>query len=471
MKDDFSRPNIIHFGCNALFQVLVSLHIREAEKLLCCHFKDFISYRESLAENQILFNGLNGNRYEIKPIKYGSVFLEYDNSTYNHFKEVFIDTKLKALSFSLEKADIKLTTKSKELKDDIAIDIYCNPQNSKSFFGMLCYFLFLRYYYIEEGLYLFTFCSSLSLQMEIKKNFIFIAERWEKEGFVDLGFIEYIKENIIVVSTYIDLFIAKPRIKILQLLHYNNEVRKLNFGSSVFAYEGNGKVLIEENASAKQFFKGCEMVGFTNKDEIYEFWMVCNDKIKAPLLAMLEMIRLLRNEESISTVVAKEEWQWLCYGIGMESIMFFPRYKAYLNEFIQFRVLEYNVEFKVEIKDIVEDLRDYFEDTISIYNKNKVERNLFFIPFFIAIVLRFLSLKDEKLRDIALGFGNVTKRISDRVGSDILHLLYSEVCFDFCWNESILNKIVLFYEEMNKGKDAVIRTLYYFKEVREKWTS
>ncbi|MBQ6527790.1 MAG: mannitol dehydrogenase family protein [Clostridia bacterium] len=118
-----------------------------------------------------------------------------DSAQWNALKSIFVKPSLQMASFTITEKGYALRNIKGELTGPAAFDMENGPDQAVHAMGVVCALMYARY---QAGAYPMALVSMDNCSHngeKLRTSVLEMAEAWEKKGFVDAGFVSYIKDE------------------------------------------------------------------------------------------------------------------------------------------------------------------------------------------------------------------------------------------------------------------------------------
>lgn len=402
-------------------------------------------------------------------------------------KEIFSKNSLQMVSFTITEKGYNLKNINEELLNIVNEDISNGPENTKHTMSFVCSMLYYRYKTCKESLALVSMDNCSANGDKLRDSILFIAEKWNKNHFVEDDFLKYLNDCITFPWTMIDKITPHPSIKIqvnLEKLGIENMdviLTKKNTSIAPFVNAETSEYLIIEDLfpNGRPPFEeaGVYMTDrqTVNKSEKMKVTTCLN-----PLHTALAIFGCLLGYKTIYEEMQDELLLKLIKKIGYDEgmpVVISPKIidpKEFLNEVIEKRL---NNPFMPDTPqriatDTSQKIPVRYGETLKTYllHKNLDIKSLIGIPLVVAGWLRYLIGVDdcgnkithspdpmlidlkEKLKNVKFKNNNLNYNIDDILSNEVLFGV------DLC-KAGLSDKITEMFKEMIIETGAVKKVL------------
>lgn len=133
-------------------------------------------------------------------------------SDYKRLKEIFANKDLQLISFTITEKGYALKDSDGNYLPFIKADIENGPEKAKSAIAVTCALLYERYKACKAPIAVVSMDNCSHNGEKLRTSIVTIAEEWLKKGFVDEGFVKYIRDENIVAFPWsmIDKITPRP---------------------------------------------------------------------------------------------------------------------------------------------------------------------------------------------------------------------------------------------------------------------
>ena len=198
------EPIWLHFGAGNIFrmfpafmqQQLIENNLSDKGIIVCETYDEEIIDKSFAPYDNLSIAVTLPAKGEIQKTVVASIVHSIKLSeNFNELVEIFKKESLQIASFTITEKAYALRGTNGELLPFIAADSENRPEEAKSVMGVIAYLLYMRF---KSGKYPITLLSMDNCSHNGDKIFeavSFFAGRWEKKGFTDKGFCDYIKDK------------------------------------------------------------------------------------------------------------------------------------------------------------------------------------------------------------------------------------------------------------------------------------
>ena len=157
--------------------------------------------------------GLKSDGNSIKKVTAGiGAAIKADRDNLNSLKEIACKQSLKMISFTITEKGYACTDISGKILPWVEADITAGPEAPSTAMGIVTAMLLARYTSGGQPIAMVSMDNCSQNGMKLKSGVLFVAEKWQEQGFVDRGFIEYITDETRVSFpwTMIDKITPRP---------------------------------------------------------------------------------------------------------------------------------------------------------------------------------------------------------------------------------------------------------------------
>lgn len=222
IKKTKASPTWVHFGVGNIFRIFIGglvdslISLGELEKGMTCietFDHDIIDKIYKPHDNLVLAVTLksDGSTYK-RVIGSLSEALSNQSSHINRIKEIFVSPSLQIVSLTITEKGYSLKDVNGCYYPFIQKDIHNGPQNCQSTIASICMLLYERWKTRAMPIALVSMDNCSHNGKKLKDSIITIAEEWEKKGFVEHRFIDYLCDDSQVSFpwTMIDKITPRP---------------------------------------------------------------------------------------------------------------------------------------------------------------------------------------------------------------------------------------------------------------------
>lgn len=118
-----------------------------------------------------------------------------DEAEWNRLKEIFVNPELQMISFTITEKGYALKNAEGQYFPFIQADIDNGPQKPGAAMAVVCALLFARYQAGKYPLAVVSMDNCSHNGEKLMNSILTMAKEWEKKGFVDAGFVEYLSDE------------------------------------------------------------------------------------------------------------------------------------------------------------------------------------------------------------------------------------------------------------------------------------
>lgn len=247
---------------------------------------------------------------------------------FGKLEEIFKKDSLQMISFTITEKGYALKDADGNYKESVLREFEGGPDKSEGYMGKIASLCYIRYLSGQKPLALVSMDNFSHNGDKLKEAVVTFAKEWEKRGFVDAGYIEYLEnpEKIAFPWSMIDKITPRPDDAVAKLL-------------SADGFEGADEIMVSKNTHAAPFVNAeepqylviedkfpagrpeLEKAGiiFTDKDTVdkVEKMKVCT--CLNPLHTALAVFGCVLGFEKISDEMNDEDLKQLVYKIGYKE--------------------------------------------------------------------------------------------------------------------------------------------------------
>lgn len=397
MYKDIVDEEWIHFGMDAYF---ISFLKNELKNSLIIEL--------NTAFKGLSFDVYNLDSFENKCVKLNDI---YNYNDLDYIKYILNNNQIRGISLVADDTNF-----------DYLDDLDNNPLNAKSYLGIICYLISLRFLNDDSDFYIIVFNKEIKLQIKIYEAIIYILNCWCKRGFFIDNY-NYKLKQILFYSNIMAFNYLNDKIMLFNNKNYlDNSIIKTTFPN--FNYVNNKKIIeIARDNNIIEHFKILFVWIFANLRN-YDFLnMIIDDKICNSFI-----------EESIKELLAFSNVE--------------------INEAFDISKYTYLDSINYSASDIITEINYIYYDAVITYQRNKIINKLLFIPLGIAIVLKFLKLN------------YYNSEYAKELNNSVSLLIYNNRDLDFCIY--IKSEVIVFYSELIKADNILSILLKYQNKYLQK---
>lgn len=380
MYKDIIAEEWLHFGIDAYF---ISSLKNELKNSL-------------IIELNTAFKGLSFDVYNLNSLENKCVKL---NDIYNY-------SDLDYLIYLLNNKQIKgLSLIADDTSFDYLADLDNNPLNAKSYLGIICYLISLRFLNDDSDFYIIVFNKEIKLQIRIYEAIIYILNCWCKRGFI--------------IDNYTK--------KIQRILFYSNTMSFNYLNDKILMF--NNKNYLSNNIVKSTF----PNFNYVNNENIISF--ACDYNIITHFkLLFIYAVASLHSCDFLNMIIDDKTFTFFVKESIKELLMFSNINKDDIFDISKYAYLD-NINYSAQ--DVITEINYIFSKTVISYQRNKMLDKLLFIPLGIALIFKFLK------------YNYFNSEYAKELNNSVSLLIYNNRDLDFC--TYIKDKIIESYKELIKN--------------------
>lgn len=397
MYKDTIAEEWLHFGIDAYF---ISCLKNELRNSLIIELNTFYK--------GLSFDVYNLNSLENKCVKLNDI---YNYSDLDYLKYLLNNKQIRGLSLIADDTNF-----------DYSSDLDDNPLNAKSYLGIICYLISLRFLNDDSDFYIIVFNKEIKLQIKIYEAIIYILNYWCKRGF----------------------FIDNYNCKLKQILFYSTSVAFNYLNDKLLTFNNKNYL---NNSITKSIFPHFNYVNNENIINIARD----NNIIEHFKIIFIWIFANLRNYDFLNMIIDDK----ICIFFIEESIKeLLACSNVVINEAFDIAKYTYLDGINYSASDIIAEINYIYYDAVITYQRNKIINKLLFIPLGIAIVLKFLKLN------------YFNSEYAKELNNSVSLLIYNNRDLDFCIY--IKSEVIVFYNELINTDNILSILLKYQNKCLQK---
>lgn len=221
-----NNPTWLHFGAGNIFRIFIGgiadklLNESEInEGIICAETFDFdiIEKIYKPYDNLVLAVTLKSDGSTDKKVL-GSLTEALKADEKNRLKEIFACKSLQIASFTITEKGYALKDLSGEFFQFVKTDLENEPEKALSAMPLLCSLLLHRYKENGQSIAILSMDNCSHNGEKLQNAVMTVAEEWNKKGFVDNGFMDYLKNKVSFPWSMIDKITPRPSDKVCEEL-------------------------------------------------------------------------------------------------------------------------------------------------------------------------------------------------------------------------------------------------------------
>ena len=414
-----------------------------------------------------------------------------DAALWARLKEIFSAPSLQLVSFTITEKGYALTTSTGSYLPYVQADIDNGPDKATGAMGIVTAMLLERYRSGKTPLALVSMDNCSKNGSLLRRSVLTMAEEWQKKGYVDQGFIDYVSDESVVAFpwTMIDKITPRPNPDIaadLEKLGLQDmepvETSKRTYIAPFINGEDPQYLVIEDNfPNGRPPLEKGKGVYLGSRDTVNKSERMKVTALLNPVHSAVGPFGVLLGEEYFATMINNDPKlmklaKMVAYDEGFPMVespgIIDP--KAFVDELFQLRFInEYLLDTNIRLcTDESQGLGIRFGETIKAYTaKYGSAERLTAIPLGIAGFLRYMMGVDDQGNSYTLApdplAGEMNEALKDVVigkpetlKDQLRPILSNEkIFFTNLYDNGVGEKIEGYFREMIAGKGAVRATI------------
>ncbi len=414
-----------------------------------------------------------------------------DTALWARLKEIFTSPSLQLVSFTITEKGYALTTSAGNYLPYVQADIENGPEKATGAMGIVTAMLLERYRSGKTPLALVSMDNCSKNGSLLRRSVLTMAEEWQKKGYVDQGFIDYVSDETVVAFpwTMIDKITPRPNPDIatdLEKLGLQDmapvETSKRTYIAPFINGEDPQYLVIEDNfPNGRPPLEKGKGVYLGSRDTVNKSERMKVTALLNPVHSAVGPFGVLLGEEYFANMINHDPKlmklaKMVAYDEGFPMVES-PKIidpKAFVDELFQLRFInEYLLDTNIRLcTDESQGLGIRFGETIKAYtSKYGSAEQLTAVPLGIAGWLRYMMAVDDQGNSYTLApdplAGEMTEALKDIVigkpetlTNQLKPILSNEkIFFTNLYDNGVGEKIEGYFREMIAGKGAVRATI------------